>query len=66
MTVSLYVRVSSGAKRRYVPVNKKRFIELALCFVCAMPKSLVRVDSASIATIVSRTRRCDWLEIVGH
>jgi hypothetical protein len=24
MTVSLYVRVSSGGKRRYVPVNKKR------------------------------------------
>jgi integrase len=32
MTVSLYVRVSSGAKRRYVPVNKKKIYPAGTVF----------------------------------
>ena len=32
MTVSLYVRVSSGGKRRYVPVNKKKIYRAGTVF----------------------------------
>jgi len=37
MTVSLYVRISSGAKRRYVLLQ--RSAQLALCYACVMRAS---------------------------
>jgi hypothetical protein len=48
MTVSLYVRVSSGAKRRYVPVNKKKIYPAGTVFCLRYARKWETVTAANL------------------